>query len=192
MNRDTELYRLGRAYSRTLTALRRQVEDLQWELGCDGDCPEDLVRAAAGSIGRGGRRDAAGRLCDLGGRAGRPAGLSPRRARAMVRWSRRLQERTPRGRAHGGHWRTGHAGALRHGARAARVPPGLGAWSRPASRSPRPHGDHQGDKPPVLTLMKSGRSACALDLLNESGGYAARAGRGSGEARSWPAASPQG
>ena len=180
MNRDTELYRLGRAYSRTLTALRRRVEDLQWELGCDGDCPEDLVRAAAGSIGRGWRRDAAGRLCDLGGRAGRPAGLSPRRARALVRWSRRLQERTPRGRAHGGHWRTGHAGALRHGARAARVPPGLGAWSRPASRSPRPHGDHQGDKPPVLTLMKSGKKCMRPRSFERERGLRGRGRQGIG------------
>ena len=34
--------------------------------------------------------------------------------------------------------------------------------------------------PASFTLTKSGRSACALDLLNESGGYAAGAGRKSG------------
>ena len=57
------------------------------------------------------------------------------------------------------------------------------------NRTPRLRGSCA---PAFLVLTKSGRSACALDLLNVSGGYAARAGRESGEARSWPAASPQG
>ena len=35
--------------------------------------------------------------------------------------------------------------------------------------------------PTSLTLTKLGKSTCALDLLNVSGGYATWAGRGSGD-----------
>ena len=73
--------------------------------------------------------------------------------------------------------------------RAAATAAGSLRCRKPWNRTPRLRGSCA---PAFLVLTKSGRSACALDLLNVSGGYAARAGRGSGEARSWPAASPQG